>query len=308
MTEHLKPGVALLAETLVAREPRHPLHRPMPLTLGGRNLVLTFGPPQDMAGACHGFTLGDQIAVLDLPAPTLEWLLGTLGAPCPSDPMQRGMLIELACLDLLAGVEAALGPVRSSGKTSGATIPLGVDAATDTGTLSFTLHLSEPLAEALASYLDRHAAPPAQPDPETLAVPVTLRIGQQFLTQEEIATLSPGDVVMLEPGPALLVTEGFAAAVELAPSGPVARSDLLPLSDPRHRPDRHITFEAAMADMTLAVLNTLGDGTSLALAAFAGSGIDIVAEGRVLGRGLPVTIGSGTGIRILHISDGAKAQ
>lgn len=304
MTTELKPGVALLAEGLIRTEPENRLHRSADLTLGDRKATLTFGPPRDTDGTTHAFAIGGQTAVLVLPQSALDWLLHPL--PCPQDAMQRGMLMELACLDLLTALEADLdAPVRPVSQAA-PPVALGVQVATDDDALHFALNLSEGLADALADYLDSHAPPPPPPDAAAVSVPVTLRLGQQFLTAEEIATLSAGDVVMLEPGPALLLAKGYAAAVGLEPSGPVVLSELLPLPAPQDRAESHIAFDAARFEMTLAALNDLGPGEPLGLAVFADAAADLLIDGRIAGRAQPVTIGTGAGIRILHLSDATK--
>ncbi|MDH2326596.1 FliM/FliN family flagellar motor switch protein [Cereibacter sp. SYSU M97828] len=290
----LKPGIAQLAQALAASAPVETLRS---LPLPERDAVLIFGEWRALPDTVrHGFSIGGQSAVLDIPRATLDWILGPLGVSCPDDPMQRGMLLELACLDLLTAIEAALG---ASAEPDAAEVPAtAFDVAIGPHRLS--LHLSPPLAQALGDVLDRHAVAPDPPDLGALSLPVTLRLGQQYLAPGEVADLAPGDVIMLEPGPAMLLAGGLGAAVDLGADGPRIRSDLLPLPVPS-QPGPLVTFDAARTEMTLEALNALGPDDLMPLAHFAAAACDMVIDGRIAGRGVPVTIGAADGIRILHL-------
>lgn len=290
-----KPGVAQLAKALADSAPVHSVRS---LPLPSRGAVLNFGPWRELPEtARHGFSVGGQTAVLEIPPETMDWILEPLNTPRPVGAAQQGMLLELACLDLLTMIEAELGAIQPGDRDLP---PVAFDVAI--GALHLSLHLSAPLAQALEDLMEA----PELPDPSGVAVPVTLRLGQQFLTAAEIADLSPGDVILLEPGPArLLAGDGFAAAVALTDNGPVAQTDLLPL--PAAHPEPPVCFDLAAAQMTLADLNALEPGAVLPLACFADTACDLVIGGRVLGRGTQVSIGAGAGIRILHLFD-AKAR
>lgn len=294
MTE-FKPGVAQLAEALAGASP---LQSVRSLPLPSRDAVLQFGPWRELPGTTrYGFSIGGQVAVLDIPQATMDWILQPLGLSGPSDPAKQGMLLELACLDLLTVIEAQMGTVQPQDCEKP---EVSFDIAI--GALRLSLHLSPPLAEALDGLMQM----PEQPDPSGTVVPVRLRLGRQFLTEAEIAALDVGDVILLEPGPArLLAGDGFAAAVALTEGGPVAQSDLLPLPDPHSEPS--MDFDIGGSEMTLADLNALEPGAALPLACFADTACDLSIGGRVLGRGAQVMIGAGAGIRILHLFD-AKAR
>lgn len=294
MTE-FKPGVAQLAETLAGAAP---LQSVRSLPLPSRDAVLHFGPWRELPDTIrYGFSIGGQAAVLDVPQATMDWILQPLGASRQTDGAKQGMLLELACLDLLTAIEDKMGTVQPEEYEQPA---VSFDVAI--GALHLSLHLSPPLADALDGLMQM----PDQPDPSGTTVPVRLRLGRQFLTDAEIAMLAVGDVIMLEPGPArLLAGDGFAAAVALTDSGPVAQSVLLPL--PAAHSEPAVDFDIGGSEMSLAELNALEPGVALTLACFADTACDLVTGGRVLGRGAQVMIGSGAGIRILHLFD-AKAR
>lgn len=292
----LKPAIALLAKALAEAAPA----RPAPArTLSIGDAALVFDTAQPLHSTVrHTFAIGADIAVLQLPQQTLDRILQPLGVACPQDHTQQGLLLELVCLDMLTALEAQLGsPIRP---VTADTPPHAFGVTIDG--LPLSLHLSDGLAAALEDLLDRNAAPPDLPDPAAMTVPVTLRIGQQFLTRDEIAALEIGDVVMLEPGPALMLAdETLAAAVALTQSGAVLQSGLSPLPDPAPHSDPRICAIAARSRMTLAELNDLATGSPLPVAAFADAAVDLEIGGRIMARGVPITLGSGEGIRILHL-------
>lgn len=300
----LKPGVAQLARAIAHAAPS-PLRQ---IALPERNASLIFDDPQPLVTAYrHAFAVGDGIAVLDIPAPTADWLLGPLETTCPADPLARGMLLELALLDCLKMIEAALGTAIQPTDAQTPKIGFGVEITTGEGTAhSLLLHLSEPLARALGKHLESSATSSRLPDPSQLKVPLTLRHGQQFLSDVEIASLATGDVIMLEPGPALLLASGdYAASVELSPEGPRLRSDLMPLPIPPDRAHRQIEVVAARGEMDIASLNALAPGEVIGIAAFSDAAADLVIAGRTVGRGALITIGEGAGVRILNLFDTA---
>lgn len=290
-----KPAIATLAQRLA---PPSPARRTLPLVLGDRAVTLTFGPYRALADAVrHSFAVGSGVARLDLPRATLDWLLAPLVPP--QDAVQRGMLIELACLNLLH----ELGEVRA---TNAPCPDIAFGVTVDNPALSFALHLDPTLAGALNDHLDRHAPPPEEPDDTDLEVPVTLRLGHQYLSEAEIASLGVGDVVMTEPGPVLLLVDDFAASVSIEGRGPVMRSELMPLPVPAPRADHHVTFVAAQSRMTLGTLSALDTDDLIPMAVFDDTCVDLVAGGRAIARGQPVMIGAGHGFRILHLSTMAR--
>lgn len=306
----LKPGIALLAQMLADARPKPAACRRIAVTLGGRRAVLHFGPPDGARHAIrHDLGIGDDgHATLEMPQAALDWLIAPIANDSPHDPVQRGMLIELACLDLLAAIETELDAQVRPAPGERHSTGFAVRAETGDGDLHLALHLSNDLAGMLTEHLDRNAPAEAPPDPAEVSLRLTLSHGQQFLSDAEINMLAPGDVVMLEPGPAMLLAgDGFAAAVELGQDGARLSSDMLPLPDAPARPDRHVTFQSAQIDMTLAALNDLVPGDWLTLFVFGHAAVDIVIDGRIAGRGDPVTIGAGRGIRISRIFETAGA-
>lgn len=273
----------------------------LPLSIGGRNASLTLTNPEVPDAAVHLSVGGTGLA---LPADLVEWLLQPLGlAGPPADPTQRAMLLELALIDLLPLAEDLLGqPLRLEPAT--ATAPhVGLRIDTPDGIFLAGLVPADP--ETLADLLDE-AAPPEGPDPAGLTAAVSIRLGRQALTPDEVAGLRPGDTIMLEPGPALAVAErDVAAALDLDPRGLLLRSEFLPVPVPTPvdgMVDLHA--EIAQARMTLGTLQALRPGDPLPLAAFDDMPTELRIGDTIIGRGERVQIGTGTGIRILSLATG----
>lgn len=302
MTE-LKPSLAQVAKALSGTPAPDAVARlladraPLTTTLGGRDITLRLAGPAPAKGI--GFAIaGGQIV---LPAELLDWLLHPLGLDWSSRqdaPEQAQMLVELAALDAVQAWEALAGDMGGT-----ADIPLGLVITTDAGPFTALVHLTRDHAERLTDLLD-DIAPPLRPDPATLTVTLSLRLGHQFLTDAEVATLAAGDIVMLEPGPALaMISEGFAASIEPDAEGAILRSEILPRpQQPDQTGSSMVEFELARTDLALGTLNALSTGDRLPVAAFGTTAVDILIGTTRIGRGERVTLGAGHGIRILHLS------
>lgn len=309
--DQMKPGVALLAKALTPQPVAPDLssrltqsRNPVSLTLAGHTATFTMGAYHHVQDAITlPLRLGDQAARLELPPDLLAWALNTQDLPQPHDPDQLAMLLEFACQDLAEICEATLEqPFRAGGMPGHTPLSVGIDLEVEGQHHKLCLHLDMELANRLVNHLDRQA-PMAQPNDLMLTqVPVILRIGQQFLTRDALATLQPGDIVMLEPGPPLLIAgRKVAAAIHIRSDGPAFQSDLLPLPQPEIGTDTRLSFIAAHSQMTLAELDALVPGAILPIAAFDGAALDIHADDSLLGRGETVTLGAGTGVRILQL-------
>ncbi|MDB6454399.1 FliM/FliN family flagellar motor switch protein [Falsirhodobacter sp. 20TX0035] len=295
----LSPTLRLLADRLAPAPDLDPLHRllapraPLALRLGGRDVTLSVAAGADTGGTA--FRIGGS--VLHLPGPLIEWLLQPLKLEAvPEDPAHQAMLLELAVLDLLPALEDSLGPLRLepvNAPPPTLTLVLGTVGKTFTAGLT-------PDAE-LADHLDA-LSPPHGPDLTALPVGMAIRLGRQVLTRDEAASLRPGDIVMLEPGPPLAVAEGeFGAALDLEPQGAILRSELLPL--PLREAGEgmiDVTAELARTTLTFGALAALKPGDILPVAAFGAA--DLRLGGTLAGRGERVTLGTGTGLRILYLS------
>lgn len=310
----IRDGLRALAHGATDRTPAPPLHRllapcpPIPLTVAGRDMTLTCAPwsaPDDDAVALP-LTAGDMPATLHLPTGLVDHAFHSLGMPVdPETPaLPRALLIELACLGMVTALEAALDlPVRSG--LGGGTHPdrLTLHLASDAGEWRVTAELGRGLADRLAQALDRHH-PAERTEATERPLRLTVRLGRQVLTAAEIATLAEGDVVLLDPSPALAVVEGsHAAAVEVTEAGVILRSAFLPLpDDPDLSGYRHVEVELARRTLTLGAVNALSTGDALPVARFDGAAADLTCAGTTLGHGVVVTLGAGTGLRLTSLS------
>jgi type III secretion protein Q len=180
----------------------------------------------------------------------------------------------------------------------------------------------------LARLLDQCAAP-SNAAVELLPVPLCLRVAAATFAVAEIATLSPGDVVMPDqccrPMRAALavIAEHLVAPVDLsaagaqivAPSMPgrgsswewsmqnvADKADLAQKSDLDDLPI-NLLFELGRLDLSLGEIRALGPGALLPLARPLDDSVDILANSRRIGRGALIQIGDSVGVRITRLFD-----
>ncbi|WP_245282176.1 FliM/FliN family flagellar motor switch protein [Rhizobium sp. LC145] len=256
---------------------------------------------------------------LHLSAALIEWLqqpLGLKGVLIDEEPPQRALLLELAALDLLHLLESRLSEDIRFGEGGDADLPHTLDLAfvADERSLPLRLELPPQLAEIWADFLDR--VQPSEPaDLSGLTVELVIEAGSQDLTLDELESLRPGDIVMLATHRTVVVLDGKLIA-------PVRRqSDCAELDGPFYPKSRramvgslpdlrdnrngthilHMVAEFARTTMTLGEIDALKLRQPLPLSYFDETGVDIVVDGRRIGRGELVMIGAGMGVRILHL-------
>jgi type III secretion protein Q len=166
-----------------------------------------------------------------------------------------------------------------------------------------------------------------------LPVMVCLRLAAATVSVSEIATLSPGDVVLVErccgPAPAAVavIAEHFIAPVELTPAGarivapPIrghgsiwewSMENVREQSGGRIPRDTDLddlpvklVFELGRLELSLGEIRQLVPGALLPLARPLEESLDIVANGRRIGRGALVQLGDSLGVRITRLFDNA---
>jgi type III secretion protein Q len=209
---------------------------------------------------------------------------------------------------------------------------LGFALAVDgLGRSDAVLSLDLEIAERLVARLHAHAA--AAPAALDITVPVRLVRAVAAVRLGELGSLAPGDVVLVDAdagdGAAVAVIAGSlaapaaagAAGVTLA-AAPVpgrgsawewsmdekgsrrareAQADAAP--DDAALDDLAVTlaFEAGRVELTLGEVKRLGAGSVVPLARPADEALDVLANGRRIGRGELVRIGDAVGVRITRL-------
>jgi type III secretion protein Q len=249
------------------------------------------------------------------------------------DPRHLALVLELALGDALSMLEKALsiklaiGSVGMSSATANDAAPFAFRIAADRlGSSSAELLLPPIYATRLAQFLDRCAGG-VVPEIE-LPVPVSIRIAAVTCSVGEIATLSPGDVVMADHRchgvrtAVAVFAEHLAAPVELAAAGaqlaaPPARVQgsnwewSMESGGDRSQADQKKTdlddipvkllFELGHVELSLAELRQLAPGALIPMPRLLEESVDISANGRRIGRGNLVRIGNNLGVRITRL-------
>jgi type III secretion protein Q len=252
-------------------------------------------------------------------------------------PEYAGLVVEFALTETLHAIEANFGwtlafvsigpPLDAPGQDDRPTLSLALEIE---GIGASTCDLCLPLSRALkvVRHLDRHAAI----DQACIDLPVAacLRVAAATLTVEETRTLSPGDVVLVDAhcrpnGTALAVIAGhLVAPVELTPAGgrlvaaptrgrgtqwewsmednphDASNSSAPEASDLDDLPVR-LVFEVGRLELVLSEIRRLAPGALLPLARPLDDAVDIVANGRRIGRGTIVSIGDSVGVRVTRL-------
>jgi type III secretion protein Q len=318
----------------------------------------------DVAGKCRlDIAVDGAAGAVILSRPLIESVIAALD---PNqgldrlDPTHVALLLELAVSDTLSMLEASLGArlaitcVRAADDDRrNAAAPLAFNMAVDgIGTSCGELLLQPAHAIMFAQFLDRcarspDAAPQAQEGKSInlsplaaessegaaieLPVPVCVRAAAATFAVGDIATLSPGDVVMADQcrqhmrTAVAVIAEHLVAPVELTSAGAqiAARptrargslwewsmenggdrspADVLQKTDLDDIPVK-LLFELGRIELSLAEIRQLAPGALIALQRPLEDSVDILANGRRIGRGNLVQIGDSLGIRITRLFD-----
>ncbi|WP_438867517.1 type III secretion system cytoplasmic ring protein SctQ [Pseudomonas sp. L1(2025)] len=235
--------------------------------------------------------------------------------------LPRALLLELAVLDLIERLEPLLAQPLQLLEAPQDQQPYALHLALaltfgNQPTMHAQLDLSEGAAVLLAQLLDQHAQ--LEPDPlpdlrQTLAVVA----GQQHLSLGELRSLRPGDVLMLEPGPGLLLELAGRLQARCQYQGEVLRLQEALQAPLLHMENTMTDVDAAAAlddlplklvcqvgslELTLAQLRELGAGSLLQLNTPGVDSVDLMVNGRRVGQGQLVKIGDGLGVRLLSFA------
>ncbi len=278
-------------------------------------------PPGPVVEAAEiGFTLGGAPACALVPPALLRRLLDGLDLAASSAQGEwRGLLLELALQDMLDQLERvapflAIRPIE--------TPPMGEDCVTmgvAVGADRLRVTLSADAARLAASALER--IPPARTRLPGLTITVSLRAMATTLPLDALRRLVAGDVVLADglADGAVLAVAGERIAWHAVRSGTqlrvtsVARraasagwKDWLMMEDDEAEgalaevPVR-LVFELGRLELTLAELEAIGPGHVFDLARQEAEAVDIVANGRRIGRGRIVDVAGVLGVQVVRI-------
>lgn len=291
----------------------------------------TLAPP-DADGIAITLRLGPGRIALLVPALLVEQALAdTAGLPAAElEPELAALLLEAVASDLLPILEAAAGvaiAIESVGPAAPAIAPAFRCAVAIRHAFAETaLHLAADAAArpALRRLID---AAPALPAPcAGLPVPLAVRIGAVRLSLAELKGIEPGDVVLADVacprGEALVVYgEGWSHAAKhdratvtvAGPRRPLALQDgggwmadpdsgaAVPPAERLDELPVTLVFELGRSELPLAAVQGLAPGAVIPLGRDPGEAVDIVANGRRVGRGEIVRIEGELGVRVVRL-------
>jgi type III secretion protein Q len=258
------------------------------------------------------------------------------------DAELAAMWLEVVWLEWLEPLEASLGAgirlIPGKSAPSEPTMRLCFILELDGESHPLALDLAIPTAERLLPQLDR--AFPAQRAPAN-GIISTLRVecGRQTLTLGEFRSLRPGDVVMLDTATGdevqLNLADHFGCRARFGETGLQATGPLI-----ANRPESHanssleesvmseppvdkkespiqpspeadavmddlpvqLTCELGRLELSLGELRKLGEGSVLPLERQPERAVDLVVNGRRMGRGRLVAIGDAIGVQIVRLA------
>lgn len=261
--------------------------------------------------------LGPELAILDLP------------------PALAGLLLEAALLPALAPWEQTSGrpiaiermdPDLAPGR------PEGLSLVLEDGEARWPLHLSAAALSdgargATGAILDLW---PVEPRPmERFALPATFRLGTTRLGVAALASLRPGDAVLMETAfgddRMLVVAETWTTPVQREPEGwrlraAPRRMQILDITEPMMRVDAAgepetlplaqldetpvlLSFDVGRLEIPLGELRRLGPGSLLTPDRAAAEMVRISAHGQLLGFGELVDVEGAVAVRIVRLFD-----
>ncbi|MGF6232490.1 type III secretion protein Q [Inquilinus ginsengisoli] len=306
---------------------------PVPVRIGGLEIEAplaitpTLSPP-DADGTAITLRLGPgRLALLVPPLLVEQALAEAAGLPVAElEPELAALLLEAVLSELLPVLEAAAGVsivIESIGPAPAFVPAFRCAVAIRHAFAETALHLAADAAArpALGRLID---AAPALPAPcAGLPVPLAIRIGAVRLSLAELKGIEPGDVVFPDvacrAGEALVVYgEGWSHAAKhdretvtvAGPRRPLALQDgggWMADSDPAAPAERldqlpvTLVFELGRSELPLAAVQGLAPGAVIPLGRDPGEAVDIVANGRRIGRGEIVRIENELGIRVVRL-------
>jgi type III secretion protein Q len=284
-------------------------------------------PPDDIADPVpFDLALGGHAGRATLSRRLLHYLLGTLDPAAPGAPPDAAaLLLELALEPILAGLETRFpslavqllpaGEAACMEFAIGLTIRQG--AMADTLRLDLHLPAARLVSAALTPLPDWRDALPDLP------VPLHLRVHSATVTLAELEAACAGDFIPADalPDGEILVVAGERIAWRAQRDG-----SRLTIVSPRLRPQAiglerwvmgneieagdgieldelpvRLSFELGRLELPLAEVSVLGPGHVFELARDEAQPVDILANGRRIGRGRIVTVTGSIGVQIIRI-------
>ena len=315
------------------------LRLPWQVNLAGVPARITFTPhPMPLVpGVTVDLTIAGRPAAVWVPVGFAEEMLTALPPqfdPARLSPEHLAMLAEFAMLPGLRALEERLGAAivlvslqsKAPDETRGPWVDVRImrDGREE---VPARLRLPPETGEAIITALGDGPPPGGLDD---LPCSVAVRIGATTLPAADVASLRVGDAVLVDAaaGPdaaVAVVAEFLAAPVVLDEAGarlegvpqPVAGSMLEWCmttagqekgsgADPEDTElamvPVHLVFELGRLDLPLAEVQRLAPGVVLPLAAPVAGEVDILGNGRRIGRGVMVRIGDSIGVRIVRLA------
>jgi type III secretion protein Q len=313
--------------------------RPVAIRIGGAEIEAplfiapTLDPPVTADRVAVACRFGAGRLVLLVPAALAEAALAEAAAVSPRDldPALAALLLETLLAEILPTLEQSGGSpiaLESIDWTGAATIDAAFrcDIGIRHGFADTTVHIA---ADVAAWAVLRRAIDAAPKPPAPLAglpVPLAIRIGAVRLALAELRGLVPGDVLLPDvagrSGEALVVFgERWAHPARREPAGIriMAPRQALALQDgglwmtetdggaeavAAERLDElpvTLVFELGRTELPLAAVQGLAPGAVLSLGRDPGEAVDIIANGRRIGRGEIVQIEDSLGIRVVRL-------
>ncbi|RWG90751.1 MAG: YscQ/HrcQ family type III secretion apparatus protein [Mesorhizobium sp.] len=310
------------------------------ITIAGKAIAIASIWPApnsaDQAQCAIGFAVGEMIGQLRLPLSVVERGLARLDGTIDMKrlaPAHGALLLEAAFEDDLEWIEGKLdervaitsvAPEDTvSGETPFAFVLTGKDES-----IGCVLTTNDAgLAVRIGRLLDE-LGKTRPPVPGEFPLPVCLRRGPLAITLGELQTLQPDDVVLFDDAAgermaALIIAEHLYAPVTLTAGGPrllaaptaIAGSNWEWTMNQNTPPPASqaleestldelvvaLAFEVGRTAMPLAEVRHLAPGAVVPLADVAEPTVDILANGRRIGRGEIVRIGETLGVRIVRM-------
>ncbi|RJT41309.1 YscQ/HrcQ family type III secretion apparatus protein [Mesorhizobium waimense] len=317
---------------------------PAEITIAGKTMAIAAvwpAPnPEDQRLWTIAFTVGDSAGKLHLPLSFVE--RGFARADELVDmkrlaPAHAALLLESALEGDLEWIEGKLGEritiisVEQADAVSGEP-PFAFVLTGKNETIDCVLNTNDAgLAVRIGHLLDEigKARPPI---PAEFPLPVCLRRGALAITLGELRSLQADDVVLFrdaeeERMAALIIAERFYAPVALTEGGPQLLAAPTAIAGSnwewtmnQNTPPRagqtleestldelpvELAFEIGRTAMPLGEVRQLAPGAVVALAEVKEATVDIIANGKRVGRGEIVRIGESLGVRIVRMFDNA---
>ncbi|WP_160113673.1 type III secretion system cytoplasmic ring protein SctQ [Phyllobacterium salinisoli] len=311
----------------------------LPLSLPHEGLTVEIHIARPWASITRPFvelplTIGSWEGKLALPLAIAERVLEPVtGGKAASglSPVSLALLMEHALADVLEKLEDDIGqPVHldGAGKPETPLIKTPWQVVSSNVAAIAELHLPIGALEIMAAYLPSVAPPAQNTIGDDIPVPLQIMAGRQSLSYAELTSLRPGDIVLIDEAredqaEALLANryaaralrgpDGFRAAGSWHKSNHNQGTIMEAKSRPSGKPQAkdidlddlpvELVFEIGRRELTLGEIRQLAEGSVLLTAPGVDSAVDILANGRRIGKGDLVKIGEGLGVRVVRIAE-----